>query len=133
MQVTPTGQSEFHNGNEVGRYARDISNGIYAFCWYHEGICGDPTWAMDKDVEFKISVSVDVIIVADSINGAFAIDRSEFTNHVEIIGGTEEYVARAEMGHVEYLGEPKQHLKGFLWIESGNEVNENYHQKKNEA
>jgi hypothetical protein len=135
MRVTPTGRSEYHDGNEIGRYGRDITAGVSAFVWYHDGLrsVDEPAWAMDKDVEFKISVSVDTILVADSNDGLYAIDADEFTNHTIVLDGREQYVARASDEHVEYLGDPNDHLQGHLWIESGNQVDEGYHKQKNEA
>lgn len=132
MRVRPTGQSEYHNGNEVLRYGRDISRNTNVAVWYHDGIRGtdEPTWAMDTEVEFKISVSVDLILVADQQrNELFAIDASEFSHHTDELGGREQYVARASDEHVRSLGDPSAHLQGNLWIESGNEVDENYHQE----
>lgn len=136
MQVTPTGRSEYHGGNEIGRYGRDISNGINVLVWYHDGIRGidEPAWAMDPDVEWSIPVSVDYILVADrASHQLYAIDRSEFDNYTSTIGGDEQYIAFAEDDHVRHLGDPNDTLQGHLWVESGNEVNEGYHKKQNEA
>jgi len=88
---------------------------------------------MDKDVEFKISVSTDIILVADANSGLYAIDADEFTDHTIVLDGREQYVARASDEHVEALGDPNDHLQGHLWIESGNQVDEGYHKQKNEA
>lgn len=133
MRVSPSGNSEYHHGNEVGRYGRDISAGVLAFVWYHDGVrsIDEPAWAMDPDVEWKISVSADVILVADAHNGLYAIDRDEFTNHTITLDGREQYVARASDDHVTYVGDPNDHLRGHLWIESGNRVDEGYHKKQN--
>lgn len=135
MRVTPNGNSEYHEGNEVGRYGRDIGAGEFVFVWYHDGLrsIDEPAWAMDPDVEWKISISADSILVADANNGLYAIDRSEFTENTVVLDGREQYIARASDEHVEYLGDPNDHLQGHLWIESGNQVDEGYHKKNNEA
>lgn len=88
---------------------------------------------MDPDVEWKISISCDSILVADANNGLYAIDRDEFTENTVVLDGREQYIARASDEHVEYLGDPNDHLQGHLWIESGNQVDEGYHKKANEA
>lgn len=135
MRVTPNGNSEYFEGNEVGRYGRDIAAGAFVFVWYHDGIkaADEPSWAMDTDVEFQLSVSVDKILVADANHGLYAIDRDHFTNRKVTMNGREQYLAKASDAYVEFLGDPKDHLQGHLWIESGNEVNEGYHQKQNHA
>jgi hypothetical protein len=135
MRVVPNGNSEYHNGNEVLRYGRDIAENSLHAVWYHDGLrCIDePAWAMDPDVEWKVSVSADTILVADANNGLYAIDTGEFTEHTVTLDGREQYVARASDDHVTYLGDPNDHLQGHLWIESGNQVDEGYHKQANEA
>lgn len=86
---------------------------------------------MDPDVEWKISISADSILVADANNGLYAIDRDEFTEHTIELDGREQYIARASDEHVEFLGDPNDHLNGHLWIESGNQKDTHYHQKAN--
>ena len=132
MRVTPTGASEYHNGNEVLRYGRDISQGVLVACWYHDGLrsIDEPAWAMDPDVEWKISISADSILVADANNGLYAIDRSEFTENTVVLDGREQYIARASDEHVEYLGDPNDHLQGHLWITPEN-AHGGYHKDKN--
>jgi hypothetical protein len=132
MRVSPNGNSEYHNGNEVGRYGRDISEGVLAFVWYHDGLrsVDEPAWAMDPDVEWKISVSADIILVADANNGLYAIDRDEFEENTIVLDGREQYVARASDPHVEYLGDPNDHLQGHLWVTADN-AHGGYHQDKN--
>lgn len=89
---------------------------------------------MDTDVEFKISVSVDIILVADATEHAvYAIDREAFTENTTTLDGREQYVASASDPHVRKLGEPNDVLNGNLWIESGNQVDEGYHKAQNEA
>lgn len=89
---------------------------------------------MDPDVEFKISISVDVILVADATESAvYSIDREEFTKNTIELDGREQYVARASDPHVRKLGDPNDILNGHLWIESGNQVDEGYHKRQNEA
>lgn len=139
MQVAPQHRSEYHNGNEIGRYGRDIdaSGGSVMFIWYHDGIRSrsEPTWAMDVDVEFKISISADVILVADATQHAvYAIDRDEFTENTAMLGGREQYIAQASDDHVRKVtNDPNDILSGHLWIESGNCVDEGYHQRQSEA
>jgi hypothetical protein len=131
MRVTPTGQSEYHEGNEVGRYGRDISAQEHYFCWYHDGLrkYDEPAWAMSSDVEWKISVSADAILVACQ-DGLYRIERDAFRESVEEVGDDEQLVARASDDFVTHVGDPNDHLQGHLWIESGNQVDENYHQEK---
>jgi len=134
MRVTPNGNSEYHEGNEVGRYGRDISAGEFYFIQYHDGLRSfdEPAWAMDTDVEMKVSISVDTILVADANNGLYATDRSTFTKNTVVLDGREQYIARASDEHVEYLGDPNDHLQGHLWITPEN-AHGGYHQDKNEA
>lgn len=135
MRVLPTGQAEYHNGNEVGRYGRDFNAGISTFVWYHGGISGssEPTWAMDTDVHYELSVSIDTILVADENHGLYAIDADRFTERTVVMDGREQYIASASDDYVERVGHPRDHLFKHLWIESGNQVNEGYHKAKNEA
>lgn len=134
MRVTPTGRSEYHNGNEVLRYGQDISAREQYAVWYHDGLrCEDePAWAMDPDVESKISIQVDTILVADAHNGLYAVSRDSFREHTITLDGREQYVARASDGFVTRLtGDHGDILGGHLWIPSGDKVDEGYHQKKN--
>lgn len=133
MRVTPSGASEYHEGNEVGRYGRDLGAHERVFVWYHSGLrkYDEPAWAMDTDVAFKISISVDTFLVA-SQDGLYAVARDAFEDSVETIDGRDQYVARASDGFVTRVGEPSEHLQGSLWVESGNEVDEGYHQRRNE-
>lgn len=131
MRVSPTGQSEYHNGNEVLRYGRDGSE-TYAI-WYHSGIGGEAVWAMDTEVEWKISVSVDTILVADANNGLYAIERGPFSEHTRVLDGREQCIVTEDHEAVTYVGDPNDHLRGKLWIESGNQKDTHYHQKANHA
>lgn len=135
MRVTPTGQSIYHDGNEVGRYGRDHSANETYFIQYHDGLrsIDEPAWAMDTDVEWKISISVNTILVADAEDGLYAIERGAFTENVITIDGREQCLARASDDFVTYIGDPNDHLRGHLWIESGNQVDEGYHKRANEA
>jgi len=138
MHVTPTGQNLYHEGKQIGRYGRDIGADEVYFCWYHSGLRGNdqPTWAMETGVEWNISVSVDTILVVDNEAGLFAIDRSGMTHEDRkiTISGSEQYLVQASDHCVKSLPhEPTDVLQGKLWLESGNEINENYHQKGNEA
>lgn len=133
MRVSPNGNSVYHEGNEVGRYGRDISAGEFVFVWYHDGIGKEPLWGMDTDVEWKISVSVDTILVADAKNGLYAIPRDAMTSQQRTLDGREQYIISDEHDAVKRLGDPKDHLQGRLWIESGNQVDEGYHQRQNHA
>ena len=130
MRVTPTGASEYHNGNEVLRYGRDISQGVLVACWYHDGIGDEPMWGMDTDVEWKISMSVDTILVADANNGLYAIDREALTEHTRTLDGREQHVVSEMNDGVEYIGDPNKHLQGYLWITPEN-AHGGYHQDKN--
>lgn len=134
MRVNPTGRSEYHDGNEVGRYGQDISANQQYFCWYHDGVRGfdEPAWAMDTKVESKISFQVHRILVADANHGVFAIDREEFRNHVTHLNGRKQYIARATDDYVTPItADPSGVLRGNLWVESGNQIDEGYHQKAN--
>lgn len=134
MRVTPTGRSEYHEGNEVGRYGQDISANQQYFCWYHDGLRSfeEPAWAMDKDVEAKIGIQVDTILVADAHNGLYAVERDAFRDHTITLDGREQFVARASDGFVTRLtGDHGDILGGHLWIPSGNKVDEGYHKKQN--
>lgn len=132
MRVTPNGSSEYHNGNEVGRYGRDISAGESYFVQYHDGIGGEPLWGMDKEVEKKISVSVDIILVADANNGLYAIDREAFSERVRTLDGREQCMMGEGNDAVTRVGDPNNHLHGHLWITPEN-AHGGYHKDKNEA
>lgn len=135
MHVTPTGQSIYYDGNEIVRYGRDIGrNETYAVC-YHDGIPShdEPAWAMDVDAVERISVSVDTILMADANHGLWAVDRRAFRDNVKAISGRSQCFASASDPYTRKVGEPREHLSGHLWIESGNQVDEGYHKRKNEA
>jgi hypothetical protein len=131
MHVVPTGQSEYHDGSEVFRYGRDTDTGETVAVWYHSGLRGNdqPTWSMQEDVEWKLSISVDTIIVVDDEQGMFTIDRASFIGGTTHIDGEQQYLAQAGDDFVTQIGDPTAYLYGNLWIESGNEVDENYHQE----
>lgn len=136
MRVSPTGQSEFHNGNEIGRYGR-MSNDAATFVWYHCGLrrANEPSWAMDTDVEWKISISVDTILVVATGGDeatVYAIDRDAFAKSVEKIDGREQCVARASDDFVTEVGGADKHLRGSLWITCDN-AHGGYHKDANEA
>lgn len=134
MRVTPTGNSEYHEGNEVGRYGRDISANKMYFVQYHDGIRSfdEPAWAMDTAVEAKLSIQVDTILVADAHHGLFAIDRDAFREHTITLDGREQCIARASDDYVTPItADHGEVLRGHLWIESGNQVDTHYHQKAN--
>lgn len=138
MKVSPQHTEVYHDGNMIGRYGRNLqSSGRGAvFVWYHDGIPSfdEPAWAMDSDVEFKISVSVDVLLVADArTHAVWAIDREEFKKQITELDDREQYLARASDSFVRKVGEPNTILNGNLWIESGNQIDEGYHVKRNEA
>jgi hypothetical protein len=131
MYVVPTGQSEFHEGGEVFRYGRDTDTGESVVIWYHSGLRNNdqPTWGMQQAVEWKLSISVDTIMVVDNEQGMFAIDRDAFTRETTLVDGEQQYLAQADDECVTHIGDPTDFLNGKLWIESGNEVDENYHQE----
>jgi hypothetical protein len=135
MRVTPTGQSEYHDGHEVLRYGRVISENETLAVWYHSGLyeANEPAWAMDTDVEWQISVSVDTILVCSDECTLYAIDRDAFSENVRELGGKRQCIARASDPFVSEVGDPNDHLRGELWIESGNQVDEGYHKRANEA
>ena len=152
MRVSPIGASEYHNGNEVGRYGRDISANRTCFIWYHSGLRSieEPAWAMDINVGHKISVSCESILVVSADSGLYAIDRGKFIapsgataesaskeadtfeENTIVLDGREQYVARASDDYVEYFGEPSNHLQGRLWI-TPESAHGGYHKDKNEA
>lgn len=138
MRITPTNQSEYQEGNEVGRYGRNLeaTDRGSVFVWYHDGLrsLDEPAWAMDPDLEFKISVSVDVILVADATEHAvYSIDRDAFTEEKEQFDGNGQFIAKASDPFVRKIGDPNDVLNGHLWIESGNQVDEGYHKRRGEA
>jgi len=136
MQVSPNHMSEYHNGNHIGRYGRTLNSSQAMFVWYHDGIpsSDEKMWAMDTHVEFKISVSVDVILVADGdSHTVWSIDRDKFVENSKEIDGREQYVAKASDPFVRKVGDPTDVLNGNLWIESGNQIDEGYHVQQNEA
>lgn len=138
MHCTPTGQSLYHEGNQVGRYGLDMDTHDTVFVWYHSGLRGNdqPTWAMETDVEWKISISVDTLLVVDNEEGLFAIDRNGMTHDERLltIDGQEQYLVQASDHCVKSLPqEPTDVLKGKLWIESGRQKDTHYHQKAGEA
>lgn len=134
MRVTPTGQSLYKDGNEVGRYARDIGANRSYFVHYHDGLDGQAAWALESDVEERISVSVDTILVADHKRGLYAVDRDVLRSRERYIDGRPHVVAQASDDGVSHLGDDLSGmLRGFLWIESGNQIDEGYHKQKNEA
>lgn len=130
MRLTPNGNSEHYNGGEIGRYGRDISGKMLAFCWYHDGIKNDAKWAMDVDAEWLISISTDILLVADANNGLYSIDRNEFAENTEMIDGREQCVAKEGDDFVTYIGDPDDHLRGNLWITAAN-GHGGYHKDKN--
>lgn len=135
MRVTPTGQSEYHQGNEVLRYGQDISAREQYAVWYHNGLRSfdEPAWAMDPDVEAKISIQVDTILVADENHGLYAIDREEFRDHTIVLDGREQYVARMSDDYVTHITAAHGHvLRGHLWIDSHHK-DTHYHKKRNES
>lgn len=132
MKLTPTGQSEYYDGNQIGRYAREGTETYFVV--YNDGVgCSPPMWAMDIDVEFKVSISVDVFLIADSRNGLYRVPRDALTSQKRMMGGREQYVITATHEAVDCLGDPNDHLRRQLWIESGNEVDEGYHKRRGES
>jgi hypothetical protein len=135
MNVTETGQSVYVDGREPIRYGRDISAGTSHAVWYHCGLhkYDEPSWAMDKDVAQKLSVSVDTLLVPTQ-DGLYAVERRPFLQSTEDIDGDEQHVARASDGFVHYVGDdPKDHMSIALSVESGNQVYDDYHKQRNES
>jgi hypothetical protein len=130
MEVTPTGQSEYYEGNQIGRYGRDGSETY--FIVYNDGIGGEPMWAMDMEVEFKISVSVDTFLIADHENGLYKVPRDALTSQKRVLGGREQYVVTGTHDAVEYLGDPDDHLRRQLWI-TPSYAHGGYHKARNES
>jgi len=133
MRVTANGMSEYHNGNEVGRCGRD-ENRDAVFVHYHDGLrkFDEPAWMMDTDVEWKVSVSVDTILVADNENGLYAVDREAFKDNTVEHDGRTQHIARASDDFVTPLGDLEDHLQGGLWITPEN-AHGGYHKAKNES
>lgn len=132
MRVSPYGASEYHDGNEVGRYGRDHVAKERVFVWYHSGIGNKALWGMDTDIEYRISPSVDTILVADPNNGLHAIPRDVLTDQQRTLDGREQYVISSEHEAVMHLGDPDDHLQGHLWVTADN-GHGGYHKDKNEA
>lgn len=135
MRVTPAGRSEYFEGNQIGRYGRCGRDLL--FVWYHSGLHSfdEPAWAMSTDVEWKVSVSVDKLLVVDQEqdSGLYLIDREGFTQRAESFDGSDQYIARASDDYVEKVGDdPTAHLYGNLWIETGNSHG-GYHKDRGEA
>lgn len=125
-----TGQSEYIEDNEVGRYARDLESRDPAFVWYHGGVrmLDERAWAMDPDVAWKVSVSVERFLVPTP-DGVFAIEREPFEESTTDLFDSEQLLARESDDFVTKVGDPSDLLGHDLWIESGNEVHEGYHQE----
>lgn len=132
MHVTYTGQSEFVDDHEVIRYGYDTDEAETVACWYHSGIGDEPLWAMETDLEWKISVSVDTILVVDDNNGLYRVPRDALTAQVRELDGREQYVISDEHDAVTPLGDPGDKLGGDLWITAEN-AHGGYHKAKNEA
>jgi hypothetical protein len=136
MRVTPTGQSIYMDGNEAIRYGRDISQNATYAVWYHHGLrkYDEPAWAMGQDLADRLSVSVDYVLVVDQrTTTLYMVDKYDLLESIEEIDGVEQHVAKASDAFVVDVGDPNEHLNGNLYIESGNEVDEGYHNRKNEA
>lgn len=135
MRVTPNGMSEYKDDNEVLRYGRDTESGEVVATWYHSGVRNndEPVWAMDTDVAWKVSVSVDTILVPHAEHGLFAIDRDEFTERATTLDGRDQYVARASDDFVTKVSDdPDECLRGSLWVTAEN-GHGGYHKDKNES
>jgi hypothetical protein len=133
MRISPTGQTVVYDGKQVGKYGRDISDNETYVIIYQTGIGNEPMWGIDAAVEMKISVSVDTILIADEINGLHAIERETLLDHKRVLNGRKQYVVSDTNDGVHYVGEMNDHLQGSLWIESGNQIDEGYHKKRNES
>jgi len=130
MRVTPTGQSLYYEGSQIGRYGRTESETY--LIWYNDGIGGEGIWCMDTEVEWKISVSIDTILVADHENGLYKIPREALTSQKRVMGGREQYCITETHDAVEYLGDPDDHLRRELWI-TPEYAHDGYHKAKNES
>ncbi|WP_226041202.1 hypothetical protein [Natrinema sp. DC36] len=139
MNIVTNGVSVYHEGNQIGRCARDLhaSGRKGVFVWYNEGLrrARKGKWTMDVSVEKKISVSIKTILVADaSRHAVYAIDREEFVKSSTTKGRRKQYVAKESDDFVEKVSDnPNDILNGNLWIESGNRPDTHYHVKANEA
>ena len=138
MKVTPDHISEYYNGNEIGRYGRDLHSEQMSqvFVWYHDGFrnADEPAWAMDEDVEFKIGISVKTILVAHPKSKTlYAVDRKEMCERKVTIDEREQFYITASDDFVTEIGDPNDVLNGHLWVESGNQIDEGYHKAQNEA
>lgn len=125
VRVNATGQQEVYDGNVVIKYGLDATtNTLYAI-QYMRGIGGEELWAIDADVFERISVSVDTILIADHENGLYKADRDKYKERT--VDGRRQYF----ISDVKRVGEPADHLNQPLWFDSGNRVEENYHQEAN--
>ena len=121
MRVNATGQQETFNGKTVIKYGLDATkNTLYAI-QYMRSIGGEELWAMDADVFERISVSVDIILIADHEKGLYKAQKSDYNERV--VDGRRQYF----ISDVEHVGDPADHLRQPLWFDSGNRVEENYH------
>jgi len=139
MRVVPTGQAEVHDGNQFVQYGRNMDSNNPVAVWYARDFqvpSGEdvPAWSIETDAEWKVSISVDTFLVPTP-DTLYAIDRTAMTRdeNFTVIDGVEQFVARADDPFVKELGDPNDYLRGSLYIESGNQVDEGYHRQRNEA
>lgn len=123
MHIIPTGQSERRDGNEIGRYGLDTDNGNTLFVWYQRGYGTDPRkWEMEQQVEWQLSISVDIVLIVDDEKGLYAFDRQAFAdanNEVEA-ADVPQYGVSTDDPYMKYLGDPSDYLNGNLYIEREN-------------
>lgn len=91
---------------------------------------------MEQDVEWKISISVNTIFVADArAHAVYAIDRVAFSDQeTVVVNDKDQFIASESSQFVRKVtDDPYDILHGHLWVESGNEVDVGYHKQQNEA
>jgi hypothetical protein len=89
------------------------------------GVGGEELWALDAKAFHNINYEVDTILIADHENGLYKAKTENYKQR--IVDMRKQYF----ISDVEYLGHPSEHLNGMLWFDSGNRVEENYHNEAN--
>lgn len=135
MRVSSTGQSEYHDGHEVGRYGRDLSANKTYLVIYHDGLHSydEPAWGLDEEIEWKASISADTFLVAEE-RGVFAIDRKAMREAgLTDFDGKQQYVPKLSDPFVRKVTDDNNDvLRGELWIDCNN-AHGSYHKMKNES
>lgn len=134
MRVNYNGISERIDGREPVRYGRQSGGNIVAV-WFHHGLrkYDEPAWAMQVDLEFKISVSVDTLLVEHD-GSVYAIDRSEFSENTTVLDGEKQLLALASDDFVtELADDPSDVLGRGLYIDNADSKSGGHHKRNNRS